>query len=216
MADNANFAADIAFYSGDYQTALALFALPPADSVGQAKSLLALGQIEKANELLAPYSSQPKAAAYAYRAQLFEARGQLAQAETDMRKAIALASGEPSFYYRRGRLAELRGNTPLAEDSYKRAIALSTAIRTDYANLVGQRQPLPTEQPFCLMVPYPAEALSDPSLALASLMLAQNDPPQAVSVYQKLLRHEPYNQNAKQKLTELFANYPALQPENAP
>ncbi len=215
LADNSNLAAEIAFYSGDYQTALALFALPPADSVGQAKSSLALGQTEKANELLAPYDSRPQAAAYAYRAQLFEARGQLAQAETDVRKAIALEAGEPSFYYRWGRLAELQGNTRLAEDNYERALALSTAIRTDYANLVGQRQPLPTEQLFCLMVPYPAENLAEPSLALASIMIAQNDPQKAADIYQYLLRHEPYNQGARQKLTELFANYPTLEPEKA-
>jgi O-antigen ligase/Tfp pilus assembly protein PilF len=220
LTDDSNLAAEIAYYSGDYQTALALFALPPADSVGQAKSLLALGQTERASELLAAYDSHPEAAAYVYQAQLLEIRGQVAQAETDMRKAIALLIAQPayypSYYYRRGRLAELQGNTPLAEDSYKRAIAMSTAIRTDYANLVGQRQPLPTEQPFCLMIPYPAEDLSAPSLALASLVLAQNDQPQAAKIYQDLLRHEPYNQGARQKLTELFANYPALKPETAP
>jgi O-antigen ligase len=220
LADSYSGAADVAFYSGDYRAALALSGLPPTNSLGQIKSLLALGQLERANELLASYDSQQsrqKSEAYAYQARLFEARGQLAQAETNMRRAIALTTGDPSpsFYYWWGRLAELQGNTTLAETNYKRAIALSTAIRTDYANLVGQRQPLPTEQPFCLMTPYPAENLSEPSLALASLMIAQNDLPEAVSVYQALLRHEPYNQDAKQKLSELFAHYPALQPENS-
>ena len=134
------------------------------------------------------------------------ASGNFAQAEATMRKAIALSPREPSYYYHWGYLAERQGNTLLAEENYRRAITISTAIRTDYANLVGQRQPLPTEQPFCLMVPYPAENLSEPSLALANLRIVQHNPLEAIAVYQNLLRHEPYNLEAQQRLAELLAN----------
>ncbi|TEU21359.1 MAG: tetratricopeptide repeat protein [Anaerolineales bacterium] len=208
LTDNVNLAAEIAFHSGDYLTALELFAAPPASQIEQAKVLLAMGETERASKLLSSGNSQHTVSAYFYQAQILIASGNFAPAEATMRKAIALSPREPSYYYYWGYLAERQENTLLAEENYKRAIAISTAIRTDYANLVGQRQPLPTEQPFCLMVPYPAESLSEPSLALANLRIAQHDPLEAVTVYQNLLRHEPYNLEAQQRLAELLANYP--------
>lgn len=208
LSDNVNLAAEIAFYSGDYLTALELFVAPPTNQIGQAKVLLAMGETELADKLLSSGNPRHTAAGFFYQAQTLTARGDFAQAEAAIRKAIALSPEEPSYYYHWGYLAERQENTLLAEENYKRAIAISTAIRTDYANLVGQRQPLPTEQPFCLMVPYPAESLSEPSLALANLRIAQHDPLGAMAVYQNLLRHEPYNLEAQQRLAELLADYP--------
>jgi tetratricopeptide (TPR) repeat protein/O-antigen ligase len=210
LTDNVNLAAEIAFHSGDYLTALELFAAPPASQIEQVKVLLAMGDTESANKLLASDNFQHEAICF-YQAQVLMASGNFAQAEATIRKAVALSPREPSYYYHWGYLAERQENTLLAEENYKRAIAISTAIRTDYANLVGQRQPLPTEQPFCLMVPYPAESLSEPSLALANLRIAQHDPLGAMTVYQNMLRHEPYNLEAQQRLAELLADCPTLQ-----
>jgi O-antigen ligase/tetratricopeptide (TPR) repeat protein len=176
LTDNANLAAEIAFYSGNYQTALAFYSTTPANQIGQAKSLLAMGDIARATYFLAADHRVDNAAAYAYRAQALMSSGNLTLAEANIRKAVALSPSEPSYLYRWGRLVELQGNTSLAQSNYSQAIAMSTAIRTDYATLVGHRQPLPTEQPFCLMIPHPAENLSKPSLALAELELAQNAP----------------------------------------
>lgn len=221
LADDKNLAAEIALYSGDRQKALQLFATPPIDQVGQAKSLLAMGQMESARDLLASGSLQSNAKSFPYRAQTLAANGNFAQAETNLRRAIARAHEEPSrllelpsYYYYWGRLSELRGESSLAEEHYEQAVAISTAIETIYANLVGHRQPLPTEQPFCLMIPYPAENLSKPSLALAELMVTEDDPAGAMNVYQNLLRHEPYNRDAQQGLAELLARYPNLASES--
>jgi O-antigen ligase/tetratricopeptide (TPR) repeat protein len=212
LTDNANQAAEIAFYSGNYQTALALYSTSPANQIGQAKSLLAMGEVARAIDFLAADNPVDRAAAYAYQTQALMSDGNLTLAEANIRKAISLSPSEPSYYYRWGHLAELQGNTSLAQSNYLRAIATSTAIRTDYATLVGHRQPLPTEQPPCLMIPYPAENLSKPSLALADLVSAQNDPSAAMAIYQNLLLHEPYNQAAQQGLAELLTQYPTLEP----
>lgn len=141
--------------------------------------------------------------------------GDFAQAEAIVKKAIALSAPEttPPHYYLWGKFAELQGDTLLAEQNYKQAIGISTAIRTDYANLVGQRQPLATEHPFCLLIPYPAEYLDSPSLALARLVLTDDDPTRAAAIYKNLLRYEPYNLEAQQRLNELSADYSI--PENA-
>jgi Flp pilus assembly protein TadD len=221
LTDNKNLSAEIAFYSDDYQTALELFAVPPLDQIGRVKSLLALGQLETAGKLLATEGLQSSARFLPYHAQVLMARGDLAQAETEIQKAIALSRldssmilQEPSYYYRWGSLAEMQGNTSLAEVNYKRAIAVSTTIQTVYANLAWNRQPMPTEQPFCLMIPYPAENLSQPSLALADLMMSQNDPSGAAEVLENLLRHEPYHLEVQRRLRELITTYPTLQPES--
>jgi tetratricopeptide (TPR) repeat protein len=190
LAEDRNLAAEIAFYSGDFERALELYSAQPANRAGQARSLLAMGDIDQASQLLKALQED---SAFVTQAQVLIEKGRLVQAETSIRKAIAKSAGRPSYYYWWGRIAELQGDAKLAEENYMRAIAMSTAIRTDYANLVGRRQPLPTEQPFCLMIPYPAEDLSEPSLALADLMIAQNDPSRATTVYENLLRHEPYN-----------------------
>jgi tetratricopeptide (TPR) repeat protein len=193
LVEDTNQAAKIALHSGNYQTALSLFALSPNGDLEQFKLMLATGQIEGASDLLAIGSLGGSPAAYAYQAQAMMVSGNLAQSEIYIRKAIALSPEKPSYFYHWGHLAELRGGTSRAIDSYSQAVALSTTIRTDYANLVGRRQPMPTEQPFCLMIPYPAENLSQPSLALADLMMSQNDPSGAAEVLENLLRHEPYN-----------------------
>lgn len=217
LTDDKNLLAEIAFYSGDYQTALGLFAAPPIDQIGRAKSLLGLGQLESAGMLLATESLQGSARSLPYHAQVLMVRGDLVQAETEIQKAIALSHqdssmilNEPSYYYLWGSLAEIQGNMSLAEENYKWAIAASTAIQTAYANLVWNRQPMPTEQPFCLLIPYPADSLSQPSIALASLMMAQNDPSGAAEVYINLLQHEPYNLEAQRRLKELSTTYPTF------
>jgi O-antigen ligase/tetratricopeptide (TPR) repeat protein len=214
-------AAEVAFHSGEYRTALELFATPPVDQIGQAKSLLAMGRVERAEKLLAEDSLQSTAESFAYRAQILMESGDLAQAEINIRKAIVLAPEkpstlleEPSYYYQWGHLAESQGHSSLAEGNYERAIAISTAIQTVYASLVWHRQPLPTEQPFCLMIPYPAENLSKPSLALADLLIAKDDPSASQIVYQDLLRHEPYNLEAQRRLDELLAGQPSLGPQD--
>ncbi len=213
MSQDKDLGAQIAFYGGDYQTALELFTSPPLNQIGQAKSLLALGQTEKSNKLLAMDSLQSRAESFPSRAALLMTMGDLSQAEASIKRAIVLSHQtptmlleEPSYYYLWGQLAELRGDLSLAEQNYERAIATSTTIETVYANLVGRREPLPTEKPFCLMVPYPEEHLSKPSLALADLMVAQGDVSEAVAVYRNLLRHEPYNLVAQQRLAELLSD----------
>jgi tetratricopeptide (TPR) repeat protein len=218
LADDEQLAAEIAFYSGDYRAALDLFAAPPVDQIGRAKSLLALGQVEDAARLLA--TDRPQSVrSLPLQAQVFMSNGDLGRAESTLRQAVvrsyedsSMLLEEPSYYYRWGYLAELQGNISLAKKNYERAITLSTAIQTIYANLVWNRQPMPTEQPFCLMIPYPADNLSEPSLALADLMLAQNDLLGATSIYRNLLRHEPYNLEAQRKFRELSTTYPTLQP----
>jgi len=136
--------------------------------------------------------------------------GKLTQAEDRIKQEIAARSSlenTPPYFYLWGQLSELQGDPSLAEQKYRQAIAASTTIRTDYANLVGQRQPLAKEKPFCLMIPYPAEYLSKPSLALAQLLVARQNLAQAVSIYQTLLRYEPYNLTARQQLEEVLASY---------
>jgi tetratricopeptide (TPR) repeat protein len=129
----------------------------------------------------------------------------LEEAEKLIKRGVALSWIEtvPPYYYLWGQLAERQGNTALASENYERAIAASEAIRTDYANLVAQRQPLAMEHPFCLMMPYPAEYLSKPALALAQLKLAEHEPREAMRIYQKLLRYEPFQPLARQKLAEI-------------
>ena len=136
--------------------------------------------------------------------------GDFSQAEVTIKKAIVQGADTPSYYYLWGRLAERQGDLLFAKQNYQRAIVISTAIRTDYANLVAQRQPLATEHPFCLMIPYPAEYLSKPSLALAGLMLKENNPTGAVEVCQNLLKHEPYNLGAQPLLKQILRDYPEL------
>jgi O-antigen ligase/tetratricopeptide (TPR) repeat protein len=134
------------------------------------------------------------------------AGGNLTETEKIIKRGVALSSSEavPPYYYLWGQLAEKQGNPLLAAENYERAIAASETIRTDYANLVAQRQPLVREYPFCLMMPYPAEYLSEPTLALARLKLAEYDLGAVIKIYQNLLRYEPYHLEVQQELIKIL------------
>jgi putative inorganic carbon (HCO3(-)) transporter len=201
-------AIEIALNSGDYGGALEVSTASPGSQLAQARALVALGRLAEARELLYEAEHATTAQSLADRARILTAVGDLVQAESSILQAIALAPRgaarsihTPSYHYLRGRLAELEGNVALAEDSYRQSIALATSVETNYAHLVGRREPLPTQLPFCLLIPYPADNLSSPSLALAELMTTRHSPSEAMEVYHNLLRYEPFNQDAMRCLT---------------
>ena len=119
-------------------------------------------------------------------------------------------AASPIIYYHWGQLAEAQGNLDLAKEKYQEAVFRATAIDTDYANLIGRREPLAQEKMPCLLLPYAEQELSAPSLRLATLYQVTAAPESARDVYINLLLYEPYNATARENLTSLCTNTPGL------
>lgn len=135
------------------------------------------------------------------------------QAQEKAIQTAAVLTGQgasPIIYYQWGRLAEAQHNLDLAKKKYQEAIFRATAIDTDYANLIGRREPLAQEKMPCLLLPYAEQELSAPSLRLAALYQAAAAPELARDVYINLLLYEPYNSTAQEKLASLCADAPQL------
>jgi putative inorganic carbon (HCO3(-)) transporter len=158
----------------------------------------------------APYSS------LYYQARDSLAAGHHTEALQTIKQAIILTNAEhrPPFYTLWGDLARQQQQPDVAIRNYELAISTSLTPRTDYANLVPQREPLATELPYCILIPFPAEYLARPALGLAETKLAGGDIAGAVAVYHLLLRYEPNNLAAAQALAEVQANHPDLDIES--
>jgi O-antigen ligase/tetratricopeptide (TPR) repeat protein len=145
------------------------------------------------------------------------AAGQQVEALQTIKQAILVTPAEfrPPYYTMWGELARQQGRPELAAGHYERAISTALSPRTDYANLIPQREPLATELPYCLLLPFPEDYLAYPSMALAELKLAAGDIKAAVAIYGRLLHYEPYNAAALQALEQVIANYPELELETS-
>lgn len=76
-----------------------------------------------------------KASSYAHRAELYEVRGELAKAITDLSKAIAMEPQDTHYLVRRGKLFEAAGYVDRASADFATAIELlSKRLETDAPN----------------------------------------------------------------------------------
>jgi tetratricopeptide (TPR) repeat protein len=205
--------ADLHYYAGNYRQAITLTAQVSAGErvavsvLRVSRALAALGELPDALAVLddALADVPHRAGLRLARAQLLMQQNKLDAAETDMQVVMA-QSNSAEAYAAWGELAEMRGDTETAEQRYRQAIGLATALQTNYAHLIARREPLPEETLPCLIAPYAAQQLSRPALSLARLLEAAGNPAEAKSVYQFLLRHEPYNHQARTRLLNREGN----------
>jgi putative inorganic carbon (HCO3(-)) transporter len=213
--------ADLYFYSGQTQRSLELVhqlqnqpGLETATLTRLGQNLAQLGDFVAAltvlNQALTQTPYDP--AVRLIRAQVLLQQHKFAEAETDLRVVLATAPN-PEAYTLWGQLAQQQGQFSEAQQRYQKAIAAATGSRTDYAYVVWRRNPLPEEALPCLVSPYTPQKLSQPALLLAQLQEQDRQPAAALETYQLLLRYEPYNSTARQRLDALCANSPGLCPQ---
>jgi putative inorganic carbon (HCO3(-)) transporter len=203
--------ADLYYYAGHYQKSLTIarqLLINDSKNVSNltrlGRVLAQLGDVETAltvlNQALVidPYNPNVRL----IRAQVFMQQGRFKEAEIDLRVVIAIGS-VPEAYTIWGQLAERQNLLAEAKRYYERAILDATALQTNYAHLIGRREPLPEEILDCVIIPYTKEQLSEPSLALGRLLEIEGNQAEAVKVYEFLLRHEPYNRAARECLNRL-------------
>ena len=203
--------ADLYYYAGHYQKSLTIaqqLLVNDSENVSNltrlGRALAQLGYVEPAltalNQALViePYNPNVRL----IRAQIFMQQGRFKEAEIDLR--VVVASGSvPEAYTLWGQLAEGQDLFAEAKRYYERAILDGTALQTNYAHLIGRREPLPEEILDCVIIPYTKEQLSEPSLALGRLLEMEGNQAEAIKVYEFLLRHDPYNRAAQECLNRL-------------
>ena len=203
--------ADLYYYAGNYQKSAAMAQqLLVGDSenvpnlIRLGRALARLGDVTTAlttlNQalMIELYNSDARL----IRSQVFIRQGKFKEAEMDLQIVIALGA-TPEAHTLWGQLAERQNLLAEAKRYYARAILDATALQTNYAQLVGRREPLPEEILDCVVIPYTKEQLSEPSLALGHLLEKEGNQAEAIKVYEFLLRYEPYNQAAQEALNRL-------------
>ena len=162
----------------EFQAALAL-------EPGSAETLLQLSQVAQAQNML------DRAAAYA--------------------AAALFLQKSPATLYQSAAVAAARGQASLAieqyEAAFEQAARPSEPSLARYATEVARRRPLPAAVLPGLVWPYPADLLTDITLAEGTLLEGQADYERAGVVYRRLLELEPAVDSVKTRLAQLCRSH---------